>query len=86
MICAIYGDTGGARLPLGISSICDPAVLTSICKVGDNIRLFDLTICLDIDKVIYYLSSTADHGRGWELHAESFIFRENTSQGGDLVA
>src|SRR6266404_7514474 len=76
MICALCGGTGGARLARGISYVCDPTVLTYICNVGDNIRLFGLTICPDIDTVIYYLSDTADYGRGWGLHAESFNFLE----------
>jgi LPPG:FO 2-phospho-L-lactate transferase len=76
MICAICGGTGGARLARGISYFCDPAALTYICNIGDNIRLFGLTICPDIDTVIYYLSGTADYDRGWGQHAESFNFLE----------
>jgi LPPG:FO 2-phospho-L-lactate transferase len=76
MICAICGGTGGARLARGISYVCDPAALTYICNVGDNIRLYGLTICPDIDTIIYYLSGSADYGRGWGLHAESFDFLE----------
>ena len=76
MICTICGGTGGARLARGASYVCDPMALTYICNVGDNIRLFDLTICPDIDTMIYYLSGTADYDRGWGLHAESFDFLE----------
>jgi len=76
MICALCGGTGGARLARGINYDCDPAALTYICNVGDNIRLLGLTICPDIDTVIYYLSGTADYDRGWGLHAESFDFFE----------
>jgi LPPG:FO 2-phospho-L-lactate transferase len=76
MICTICGGTGGARFARGASYVCDPVALTYICNVGDNIRLFDLTICPDIDTMIYYLSGTADYDRGWGLHAESFDFLE----------
>src|SRR5260221_4614019 len=76
MICAICGGTGGARLALGNNYVCEPAALTYNCNVGDNIRLLGLTICPDIDTIIYYLSGTADYGRGWGLHAESFDFFE----------
>src|SRR5258708_8445982 len=76
MICAICGGRGGDRLALGTKYVCDPGALTYICKVGDNIRLLGLTICPDIDTIIYYLSGTADYGRGWGLHAESFDFFE----------
>ena len=78
MICVICGGTGGARLARGISYVCDPAMLTCICNVGDNIRLFGLTICPDIDTIIYYLSGAADYSRGWGLHAESFNFLERS--------
>ena len=78
MICAICGGTGGARLARGISNVYDPAKITYICNVGDNIRLFGLTICPDIDTVIYYLSGIADYDRGWGLHSESFNFLERS--------
>ena len=76
MICVLCGGTGGARLARGTKYVCDPTALTCICNVGDNIRLLDLTICPDIDTVIYYLSDSADYARGWGLHAESFDFLE----------
>jgi LPPG:FO 2-phospho-L-lactate transferase len=76
MICVICGGTGGARLARGANYVCDPLALTYICNVGDNIRLFDLAICPDIDTIIYYLSGTADFDRGWGLYAESFDFLE----------
>jgi len=75
MIC---GGTGGARLAHGISNVYDPAKTTFICNVGDNIRLFGLAICPDIDTIIYYLSGTADYDRGWGLHRESFNFLERS--------
>ncbi len=77
MLC---GGTGGARLARGTNYVCDPAALTYICNVGDNIRLLGLTICPDIDTIIYYLSGTADYDRGWGLHAESFDFFEHLRQ------
>jgi len=40
--------------------------------------LFGLTICPDIDTIIYYLSGTADYDRGWGLHRESFNFLERS--------
>jgi LPPG:FO 2-phospho-L-lactate transferase len=76
MICAICGGTGGARLARGLNSVTDPGSLTYICNVGDNIRLYGLTICPDIDTLIYYLSGVADYERGWGLSAESFHFLE----------
>jgi len=76
MICAICGGTGGARLARGLNSVSDPGSLTYICNVGDNIRLYGLTICPDIDTLIYYLSGVADYKRGWGLHAETFNFLE----------
>jgi LPPG:FO 2-phospho-L-lactate transferase len=76
MICMLCGGTGGARLARGINYVCDPATLTFICNVGDNVQLLGLTICPDIDTVIYYLSEAADYSRGWGLRDESFDFFE----------
>jgi LPPG:FO 2-phospho-L-lactate transferase len=63
-------------LARGISKCFDSASLIYIANVGDNIRLYGLTICPDIDAVIYYLAGTADYDRGWGLGAESFNFFE----------
>jgi LPPG:FO 2-phospho-L-lactate transferase len=76
MICAICGGTGGARLARGINYVYDPAALTYICNVGDNIQLFGLSICPDIDTIIYYLSGSADFDRGWGLRDETFNLLE----------
>jgi len=77
MICVICGGTGGARLARGISYVYDPAALTYICNVGDNIQFFGLSICPDIDAIIYYLSGSADFDRGWGLHDDSFNILES---------
>jgi LPPG:FO 2-phospho-L-lactate transferase len=77
MICVICGGTGGARLARGISHVYDPAALTYICNVGDNIQFFGLSICPDIDAIIYYLSGSVDFDRGWGLHDESFKLLES---------
>jgi len=63
MICIICGGTGGARLARGFNEIYDPTALTYICNVGDNMWLFGLAICPDIDTIIYYLSGIADYDR-----------------------
>ncbi len=76
MICVICGGTGGARLARGISHVYDPAALTCICNVGDNIHFFGLSICPDIDAIIYSLSGSADFDRGWGLREESFHLLE----------
>src|SRR6266536_1221246 len=76
MPCMLCGGTRGAKLDSGNDYVCDPATLTYICNVGDNIRLLGLTICPDIDTIIYYLSGTADYGRGWGLNTEGFDFLE----------
>jgi LPPG:FO 2-phospho-L-lactate transferase len=76
MICAICGGTGGARLARGISNVYEPEEVTYICNVGDNIKLYGLSICPDIDSIIYYLSGGADYARGWGLHGERFTFLE----------
>jgi LPPG:FO 2-phospho-L-lactate transferase len=76
MICILCGGTGGARLARGLNAVYDPTELTYICNVGDNIRLFGLVICPDIDTILYYLSDAADYDRGWGLRAESFHFLE----------
>lgn len=68
----LSGGVGGARLLDGIAQAMDPAELTAIVNVGDDFEHLGLTICPDIDSVLYTLSGLGDEARGWGLSNETF--------------
>ena len=56
MITIITGGTGSIRLLRGLNSIIKEEV-NIIVNVGDNIDLFGVYICPDIDTTLYGLSN-----------------------------
>jgi LPPG:FO 2-phospho-L-lactate transferase len=70
MITVLAGGTGSIKLIRGLASHhCD---LKVISNVGDNIWLYGLYICPDIDTVIYGLAGTLDPIQGWGITNDSF--------------
>lgn len=68
----LSGGVGGARLLEGLARALPGACLTAIVNVGDDFEHWGLTICPDIDTVLYTLGGKADLTRGWGLHDETF--------------
>ena len=68
----LSGGVGGARLLDGLARILPSADLTAIVNVGDDFEHLGLTICPDIDSVLYTLSGLGDEARGWGLANETF--------------
>jgi LPPG:FO 2-phospho-L-lactate transferase len=70
MITVLAGGTGSIKLIRGLASQhCD---LKVISNVADNIWLYGLYICPDIDTVIYGLAGVLDSVQGWGIRNDSF--------------
>lgn len=50
----------------------DPADTTAIVNVGDDLVLHGLTICPDLDTIMYTLAGRGDDAQGWGLAGESW--------------
>lgn len=74
MITVISGGTGSAKLIRGLDAVVDSEDLTIITNVGDNIWLYGLYICPDIDTILYTLNGSLDEKRGWGLKDDTFDF------------
>ncbi|MFL6488120.1 MAG: 2-phospho-L-lactate transferase [Nitrososphaera sp.] len=70
MITILAGGTGSIKLIRGLAVLEDD--ITVISNVGDNIWLYGLYICPDIDTVIYGLAKILDRRRGWGIKGDSF--------------
>jgi LPPG:FO 2-phospho-L-lactate transferase len=70
LITVISGGTGSVKLVRGLAAITDD--LTVISNVGDNIWLYGLYICPDIDTIVYGLAGILDEKRGWGIRGDSF--------------
>ncbi|MFT3923167.1 MAG: 2-phospho-L-lactate transferase [Myxococcales bacterium] len=68
----LSGGVGGARLLHGVAQALAPESLTVVVNTGDDFTHWGLTICPDLDTVMYTLADVADEARGWGLRDESF--------------
>jgi LPPG:FO 2-phospho-L-lactate transferase len=50
-VTALAGGIGASKLLLGLSGVIDPEDITVIANTGDDIELFGLRVCPDLDTV-----------------------------------
>ncbi|MDA2812432.1 2-phospho-L-lactate transferase [Nocardiopsis sp. RSe5-2] len=77
------GGIGGARFLRGLKATLgivsgqeSEAAITVIGNTGDDITLFGLRVCPDLDTVMYTLGGGIDDERGWGRADESFTVKE----------
>jgi LPPG:FO 2-phospho-L-lactate transferase len=76
-ITALSGGIGGARFLRGLRTILDPDDrLTVIGNTADDIWLFGLKICPDLDTVMYTLGGGIDDERGWGRVDETWRIKD----------
>jgi LPPG:FO 2-phospho-L-lactate transferase len=63
-IVFLTGGGGGAKLVFGLTQILPPELLTIIVNTGDDFEHLGLTICPDLDKVMYTLAKASFPGQG----------------------
>lgn len=71
-VLALSGGVGGARLVHGLNARLPAGALTVAVNTGDDFVHWGMTICPDLDTVMYTLSDLAHVERGWGLAEESF--------------
>lgn len=77
MIVALAGGVGGAKLATGLQAALDaPEDLLTVVNTGDDFEHLGLSICPDLDTVMYTLSGRANPETGWGLAGESWNFLE----------
>lgn len=75
-ITALSGGVGGARFLRGVLHALErsgePVDLTIIGNTGDDITLFGLRVCPDLDTVLYTLGGGIHEEQGWGRAGETF--------------
>ncbi len=64
-VAVLTGGVGGARFLCGIVDAVDPASVTAIVNVGDDLEALGLSVSPDLDSVLYALAGVGDDERGW---------------------
>lgn len=72
MITVLAGGTGSIKIIRGFTSGHTEEELTIVSNVGDNIWLYGLYICPDIDTVLYGLAGILSE-RGWGIKDDTFL-------------
>lgn len=77
-IAVLSGGVGGARFLTGLRDVVDPGVDTTtvISNTADDIWLFGLRVCPDLDTVMYTLGDGIDLERGWGRREETWLAKE----------
>ncbi|MFX1455752.1 MAG: 2-phospho-L-lactate transferase [Promethearchaeota archaeon] len=68
----LAGGVGGARLIEGLAKVVNPKLLKIIVNTGDDIELFGLKICPDLDIITYTLANMVDKEKGWGFIDDTF--------------
>jgi LPPG:FO 2-phospho-L-lactate transferase len=71
-VAVLSGGVGGARFVQGLLDVTDPAGVTVIGNVGDDVELYGLYVSPDVDTLLYTLGGVADEERGWGRDDETW--------------
>jgi LPPG:FO 2-phospho-L-lactate transferase len=83
-VAVLSGGVGGARFVRGLVDAVDPAAVTVIGNVGDDVEILGLHVSPDLDSVLYALADLADEHRGWGRSHETWNALEAVAAlGGD---
>src|SRR3954465_5172144 len=75
-ILALAGGIGGARFLQGVKGAVPDADRTVVVNTGDDITLYGLRVCPDLDTVMYTLGGGIDTDRGWGHADETWSVME----------
>ncbi|KAK1181536.1 2-phospho-L-lactate transferase [Streptomyces sp. NBS 14/10] len=75
-IVVLAGGIGGARFLRGLKSAAPDADITVIGNTGDDIHLFGLKVCPDLDTVMYTLGGGIHEDQGWGRADETFAVKD----------
>lgn len=71
-VAVLAGGVGAARFLAGLLRVVEPASVTAIVNVGDDLELHGLHISPDLDTVTYTLAGAVNPETGWGLAGETW--------------
>ena len=71
-VVALAGGVGGAKLAAGLQAVLAPGALSVIVNTGDDFEMWGLTICPDLDTVLYNLAGIHHAENGWGRGGDTF--------------
>lgn len=71
-VTALAGGIGASKFLVGLADVMPAEDITVIGNTGDDIELFGLRICPDLDTVSYTLAGMVNQETGWGLGGDTF--------------
>jgi LPPG:FO 2-phospho-L-lactate transferase len=71
-IVILSGGVGGARFVRGVAEVAEPADVTVIGNVGDDVEVLGMRVSPDLDSIVYALAGLNDEERGWGRAGETW--------------
>lgn len=79
-VALLSGGVGGARFARGLVAAVDPANVTVIGNVGDDVEVLGMAVSPDLDSILYALAGRSDEERGWGRANETWHALETVSE------
>jgi LPPG:FO 2-phospho-L-lactate transferase len=70
-VTVLAGGVGGARFLQGLIDVVDPATVTIVGNVGDDLEPYGLHVSPDLDTVLYTLTGRIDAQKGWGVRGDT---------------
>jgi LPPG:FO 2-phospho-L-lactate transferase len=71
-VTVLSGGVGGARFVRGLAEAIDPADITVVGNVGDDVEVLGMHVSPDLDSILYALAGLNDEERGWGRAGETW--------------
>jgi LPPG:FO 2-phospho-L-lactate transferase len=79
-VAVLSGGIGGARFLRGVIGVVDPADVSIVGNVADDIEVLGLRVSPDLDSILYTLTGLADEERGWGRAGETWQALDTVDQ------
>ena len=71
-VVVLAGGVGGARFIRGLVGVVDPAGVTIVGNVADDLEVLGLRVSPDLDTILYTRTGRSDEERGWGRAGETW--------------
>ena len=75
-LTVLSGGIGGSTFLRGLLKARPDAEITVVGNTADDITLFGLRVCPDLDTVMYTLGGGISAERGWGREDETWVIKE----------
>lgn len=82
-VVLLAGGTGAAKLAVGFQAELNPGELTVIANTADDVEVWGLRVCPDLDAVLYRLSGNFNDRVGYGVAGDTFNVHEQMAKLGE---